>query len=112
MPELDLPSPTLLLPPEEEEEMSLVTTPSTEPELRLRIGVPAEDGGGSDDVEEGNGNGEVPGYVAGRDLEDSDQLEGEELCSGEAPSGYEKRQVFSVEIAPDETAEGYRGGGT
>lgn len=108
VPELGLPSsPTPLL-SKEEQEMTPIATPSTEPDLRLRIGVSPEDVGVSDDLAEGNG--EAPGYMPGRDLEEDEQLEGEGLCSGEAPSGYEKRPVL-VELAPGELTEGYREGG-
>lgn len=92
-------SPTPLLSPEETN-LTPAVTPSIEPDFRLTIGVSTQDEDVSDNVEVGNDDG--PGYTQGRNLD-----EDEELCSNEATSGYEKRDVF-VELAPDELAEGYR----
>nr|XP_033469345.1 interferon gamma receptor 1-like [Epinephelus lanceolatus] len=100
LPQVEPTTPTLLLLPEEIDPTTIVT-PSMEPEVRLPIGLPTENEGVSDDVEVGNDEG--PGYMAGRGLEEE-----EELCSRDFPSGYEKRPVL-VELAPDELAEGYRG---
>ncbi|XP_039639840.1 interferon gamma receptor 1-like isoform X2 [Perca fluviatilis] len=94
VPEVEATSPTPLLPTEENEFTATVTS-STEPELRLPIGVSTEDEGVSDDVEVGNDEG--PGYMPGSNFDED-----------EAPSGYESRPVL-VEFAPGELAEGYRG---
>uniref|UniRef100_A0A8C9Y1A9 Uncharacterized protein n=1 Tax=Sander lucioperca TaxID=283035 RepID=A0A8C9Y1A9_SANLU len=94
VPEVEATSPTPLLLTEENEYAATVT-PSTEPELRLAIGVSTEDEGVSNDVEVGNDEG--PGYMPGSNLDED-----------EAPSGYESRPVL-VELAPGELAEGYRG---
>lgn len=102
VPEVDPTSPTPLLPTTEEKEGKEFTssiTSSTEPDLRLPIGVWTE---GKVDVVEVK-NDEGPGYMQGSNL-DVDETQ---LGSG-VPSGYEKRPVF-VELAPDEPAEGYRG---
>ncbi|XP_078128479.1 growth/differentiation factor 10b isoform X2 [Sander vitreus] len=93
VPEVEATSPTPLLLTEENEYTATVT-PSTEPELRLPIGVSTEEGV-SDDVEVGIDEG--PGYMPGSNLDED-----------EAPSGYESRPVL-VELAPGELAEAYRG---
>ncbi|XP_037638163.1 interferon gamma receptor 1-like [Sebastes umbrosus] len=100
VPEVGPVSPTPLL-STEEKDFTPTVTPSTVPDLRLRLGVTTEDEGMSVDVEEKNDEG--PGYMKGRHLDEDD-----ELHSSEVPSGYEKRPVL-VELAPDELAEGYRG---
>lgn len=97
-PEVEPTSPTLLLPEEKE---SILIVSASEPELRLCIGVSAEDEGVSDVGPVGNDEG--PCYMPGRELD-----EDETLCPVEHPSEYEKRQVL-VDIAPDEQTEGYRG---
>lgn len=100
VPEVGPVSPTPLL-STEEKDFTPTVTPSTVPDLRLRLGVTTEDEGVSVDVEEKNDEG--PGYMKGRHLDEDD-----ELHSSEVPSGYEKRPVL-VKLAPDELAEGYRG---
>ncbi|XP_031694456.1 growth/differentiation factor 10b [Anarrhichthys ocellatus] len=100
VPEVGPTSPTPLL-SAEEEELTTCVPPSTEPELRLPLGMLTEDEGVSDDV--GVGTNKEPGYMAGNDLE-----EDEALYPSEVPTGYEKRPVFDT-LAPDEVTEGYRG---
>ncbi|XP_028458983.1 interferon gamma receptor 1-like isoform X2 [Perca flavescens] len=94
VPEVEATSPTPLLLTEENEFTATVTS-TTEPELRLPIGVSTEDERVSDEVEVGNDEG--PGYMQGSNFDED-----------EAPSGYESRPVL-VEFAPGELAEGYRG---
>lgn len=65
---------------------------STEPDLRLRLGVPAE----SDVAEVESAGG--PGYMQGSELE----------AAAFGESTYERRPTVKVELAPGEPAEGYR----
>ncbi|XP_029305484.1 growth/differentiation factor 10b [Cottoperca gobio] len=96
--EVEPTSPTPLL-SSEEKELSPALIPSTEPDVRLRIGVSEEDEGVSNDMEVRNDD-----YMQGKNFEEDDDPPD---CS-EVPSDYEKRQVL-VKLAPDELAEGYRG---
>lgn len=102
MPELGPSSPTPLLPNTEENKLLTNDPSSTEPELRLRIGGVWTEVEGVCDVVQGEKD-EDPGYVQGSNLDEEIQ----NFSKGH--SGYESRPVF-VEIAPDEQAEGYRGG--
>ncbi|XP_070834272.1 growth/differentiation factor 10b [Chaetodon trifascialis] len=101
VPEVEPVSPTPLLstPSEKEDkEFTPAVTSSTEPDLRLRIGVPAEEEGVCDVMEVSNGEGPV--YIEGSLDQDEPEVD--------VPSDYEKRPVF-VELAPNEQTEGYRG---
>lgn len=91
MPEVEPKSPKPLLSDETEAQDSPVTSP-TEPELRLRLGMPAESEGAADESTGG------PGYMQGSELEAADFSE----------STYERRLNLTVELAPGEPAEGYR----
>lgn len=102
VPELGPSSPTPLLPNTEENKLLTNDPSSTEPELRLRIGGVWTEVEGVCDVVQGEKD-EDPGYVQGSNLDEEIQ----NFSKGH--SGYESRPVF-VEIAPDEQAEGYRGG--
>uniref|UniRef100_A0A3Q4AZ71 Uncharacterized protein n=1 Tax=Mola mola TaxID=94237 RepID=A0A3Q4AZ71_MOLML len=96
-------SPTPLISPTEEKagkEFTSSMTSSTDPDLRLPIGVLTEDESICDFGQAVND--ESPGYMQGGKLEDDDT----QPCIGSS-SGYEKRPVL-VELAPDELAEGYR----
>lgn len=81
-------------------EATPTATPSTEIDVRLRIGVTEDEG--VCDVDVKNDDGEEPGYMRGRNME------GDESPPPSERSGYEKRPVL-VELGPDEQAEGYRG---
>ncbi|NP_001347764.1 interferon gamma receptor 1-like isoform X1 [Stegastes partitus] len=87
-------SPTPLLPDLKEDEKEF--PPARDYDLRLPIGVSPLDEGVPDDRETGEPNVEGSEYMQGNNLEDG------------SDTGYEKRPVF-VNLAPDETAEGYRG---
>lgn len=96
-------SPTPLISPTEEKagkEFTSSMMSSTDPDLRLPIGVLTEDEGICDFGQAVND--ESPGYMQGGKLEDDDT----QPCIGSS-SGYEKRPVV-VELAPNELAEGYR----
>lgn len=67
-----------------------LTSPSTEPDLRFRLGVENE----LAEVRSDEGS----EYTPGSELEAA-------LLNG---SGYEQRPVVRVELAPGEEAEGYR----
>ncbi|XP_076599120.1 growth/differentiation factor 10b [Chaetodon auriga] len=95
------PTPLLSTPSEKEDkEFTPPVTSSTEPDLRLRIGVPTEDEGVCDVMEVSNDEGPV--YMHGSLDQDEPEV------FSDVPSDYEKRPVF-VELAPDEQTEGYRG---
>ncbi|XP_054455954.1 interferon gamma receptor 1-like [Anoplopoma fimbria] len=78
-------SPTPLL-PEEETESTTFAPPSTEPELRMAIGLLREDEGVSDHVE--GGIDEEAGYTQGKDLDR------DEVLYFKDDTGYEKRPVL------------------
>lgn len=92
-------SPDLLLDEgQSPEPESTVHTPvPADPVLRLTIGLPSD---GEDDVAE-EGEGLAPEYLTGRELEDEDEDE-EPSCA------YEKRVNATVQLAQDETLQGYR----
>ncbi len=104
MPETGSTSPTCLLTNEEEKEEKEFTpipdSSSSEPVLRLPLGVSVEDESVCDVMAEKSDEG--AGYTHGKNLDE------DETSLNVVPSGYEKRPVL-VEIAPDEQAEGYRG---
>ncbi|XP_026165185.1 growth/differentiation factor 10b isoform X2 [Mastacembelus armatus] len=90
--EVEPTSPTPLLP-----ELPFASTPSTDDDLRLPIGVHTEDEGVCDVDPQ---NDERPGYMPGHNLEEDE--------TQNSNGGYEKRPVLA-ELGPDELAEGYRG---
>lgn len=92
---VDSGSPTPLISPTDESMKS-----SIDPSLCLPIEVVTEDEGICDFGQAGNGD--LPGYMKGSGLEDTDT----QPWSGTS-CGYETRPVI-VELAPDELAEGYR----
>lgn len=88
MPEVE---PKPLLSVETEAQDTPVSSP-TEPDLRLRLGLPAEN---EVAAVEGSGG---PGYMQGSELE----------AAAFGESTYERRPTVKVELAPGEPAEGYR----
>ncbi|KAI3363354.1 hypothetical protein L3Q82_011979 [Scortum barcoo] len=97
--EVGPPSPTPLLP--STEDLPSTVSPSTDYDVRLPLGLPAEDEGVC--VEEVR-NEEGPGYMGGGDFDDDDTL-----YDSKPSCGYEKREKVLVDLAPDEQTEGYRG---
>lgn len=87
---MDSKSPNPLLSKETGDEDETPTGPSSEPDLRFRLGV--ENGAA------GDGSGGGCEYMPGSGLE--------EAAVDESP--YEKRPMVRVELAPGEAAEGYR----
>ncbi|XP_051815459.1 interferon gamma receptor 1-like isoform X2 [Acanthochromis polyacanthus] len=97
--EVQVASPTpLLTSTDEEDGREFTTVPDYD--MRFPIGVTEEDEGVSDVTEREEPNVEGSDYMGGR------HLEGEEPDEGR--SAYESRIPVTVELAPDETAEGYR----
>ncbi|XP_063348082.1 interferon gamma receptor 1-like [Pelmatolapia mariae] len=99
--EVEPSSPTPLLQQTEEEDRTGIT----DYDFRLPIRV-LENGDMSNVIEEGQPNGEGPGYMVGNtDLGDEDPGSGDENPG----SGYERRNTVVVALGPDESAKGYRG---
>lgn len=97
--EVEPSSPTPLLAQTEEDRTGI-----TDYDFRLPIRV-LDNGDMSNVIEEGQPNGEGPGYMVGNtDLGDEDPGSGDE----DPGSGYERREVV-VALGPDELAKGYRG---
>lgn len=90
MPKVDPKSPHLLS--DETEEQETPVSSSSEPDLRLRLGISAESEVAA--VENAGG----PDYMQGSELEAATFSE----------STYERRPKLKVELAPGEPAEGYR----
>nr|NP_001348130.1 interferon gamma receptor 1-like precursor [Monopterus albus] len=101
--EAEVDSPTPLL-PATNYDFTPAGTPTTEDVFRMALGIfPRDDV--CHTVEVGQPNGEGPGYMGGRSLEE----DGTQNPS-DYPSGYEKREkVVEVALGPGEQAEGYRG---
>lgn len=94
-------SPTPLLLQTEEEDRTGIT----DYDFRVPI-VVSDNGDMSNVIEEGQPNGEGPGYMVGNaNLGDEDPGSGDENPG----SGYERRLTVVVELGPDELAKGYRG---
>lgn len=106
MPKVDPSSPTQLLDEGSDKPESVVLT--SEPadlDFRLTIGLPSEgedEKEGAEDVE-----GLAPEYLTGRELEDEEEDEEAPPCDWDSAS-YEKRVNAIVQLAQDETLEGYR----
>lgn len=99
--EVEPSSPSPLLQHTEEEDRTGIT----DYDFRLPIGV-SDNGDMSNVIEEGQPNGEGPGYMAGNtDLSDEDPGSDDENPG----SGYERRDTVVVALGPDELAKGYRG---
>lgn len=104
---VDPSSPDLLLDRDrdgDEPESTVHTPEPADLDVRLTIGLPSEgEGAGGDEVaEEVEGPG--PEYLSGRELDDEDEALSSEISS----AGYEKRVNATVQLAQDETLEGYR----
>lgn len=95
------PTPLLLQTEEEDKTEFISTSNSTDYDLRLPIGVPPENGDGT---QEGQPNEEGPDYMPGN-LDNDDETS----SANEASPGYEKRGTVLVDLGQDETAKGYRG---
>ncbi|NP_001347763.1 interferon gamma receptor 1 precursor [Takifugu rubripes] len=91
VPEVDPKSPDLLMSDETEAQETSVSS-STEPDLRLPLGMSAESEAAA--VENAGG----PSYMQGSELE----------AAAFGESTYERRPTVKVELAPGEPAEGYR----
>ncbi|XP_075906964.1 growth/differentiation factor 10b [Nelusetta ayraudi] len=102
-------SPTPLLDKDSNTPESIVVTPESAPDdldIRLPIGLSCENA--DEEVRaEDNDEGLPAVYLTGKELEDEDEDEDEDeagSCGGSS-AGYEKR---TVQLAQDETLEGYR----
>lgn len=97
-------SPTPLLDKDSNMRESIVVIPKTTPDdsdIRLPIGLSSEGPGADEEVGvEDNDEGSAAVYWTGKELEDEDE--------DESSAGYEKRMNAAVQLAQDETLEGYR----
>lgn len=105
VPKVDPASPTKLLDIGSDKPESVVVTPDAD--VRLPIGLPSEGEGageeeGAEDVEA-----LASEYMTGRELEDEEEDEEAAPCDWN-PADYEKRINATVQLAQDETLEGYR----
>ncbi|KAK2824480.1 hypothetical protein Q5P01_021655 [Channa striata] len=102
VPEVEPTTPTPLL-WQETVDFPCDTTPSPETDLRLPVrGVTEEEIMVAPMEREPNNDGSA--YMEGLGLEEEEMAN-----SNDASSGYEKREAVSVDLGPDDRAEGYRG---
>lgn len=107
VPRVDPSSPTRLLEEGSDRPESIVLTPDpADLDIRLTIGLPSEGERAGEEEEAEDVEGLSPDYLTGRELEDEEEDEAPS-CNG-STAGYEKRINATVQLAQDETLQGYR----